>query len=167
MTPKPQNSMKYISLLLALFVFTSCSNHNPPSGIQNMTVTSIEYLSRVHGEDYRSEKLTKKNNTVGTLKPRENRFIEPVSNITLANATQLADKAAQKIIGKSYKGAHRTWELKQATKERSALGYYYLISFKPLDGLKAKSAGDTPSGMGENLQLVVLLDGTILKLKKN
>ena len=149
-----------LSLLLSFLI--TC-------GVRGEAVTFISTVDGVRYEAVLESNTVKK--TGGFVgyekvegKSRHTYLSEP-AGIPLREAMDKADAVAKRILGKGLEGNDPRWVLKSAEKAEAEneAGYYYHFSYSTRDG-----AYSNPEWLGSsgNLQIIVLLNGTVLEPKR-
>lgn len=128
----------------------------------------VTFISTVDGVRYESTVDTEAFRNAGEFviyRVGKTNFISEPLGIPLQEALAKAEAEARRILGKGYTGEDPRWLLKSAKREEAEAdaGYYYHFSYSTRDGGYSKPEGAGPPG---NLQIVVLLDGTVLKTER-
>lgn len=93
-------------------------------------------------------------------------FREPEGEITLLQAAKISMKEAKRILGDKVMGDSPTWHLDSAERRGeggdSVYSYYYHFSYIPYAGTEDANKDFRT----QQLQVIVLLDGTLLKTVK-
>jgi hypothetical protein len=128
----------------------------------------VTFISNVDGVRYESTVDTEAIRNAGEFvayRIGSTNFISEPLGIPLPEALAKAEAEARRILGKGYTGEDPRWLLKSAKREEGEgeSGYYYHFSYSTREGGYSRPEGGGPPG---NLQIVVLLDGTVLKTER-
>ena len=150
--------MKTTLSSFAIFIFASASAFGE----------EVTFISTVDGVRYESTVDTEAFRNAGEFviyRVGKTNFISEPLGIPLQEALAKAEAEARRILGKGYTGEDPRWLLKSAKREEAEAdaGYYYHFSYSTREGGYSRPEGGGPPG---NLQIVVLLDGTVLKTER-
>lgn len=135
----------------------------------------IVFVSNIDGKRYEAKTTVKAIEETGgqisySRKERESHqetYRSEPKGISLLEALKKADIQARKILGADYTGEDGKWILQSACRqsqgEDSQNGYYYRFSYATREGAYSNEKWIGPHG---NLQIIVLLDGTVIETKK-
>ena len=137
--------------------------------IAEPTDSKVTFVSDVNGIRYTSETTTLQivsSSEIESVRLDEHSTKtidrEPTGQISLREAIDKAEKVAFTILGDAYNSKNPVWIMTSATKEKAGSelvdGFYYRVSYCHRRGsaVQNKARG--------NLQVIVLLDGTVLPM---
>ncbi|MFK7911670.1 MAG: hypothetical protein AB8F34_13865 [Akkermansiaceae bacterium] len=129
-------------------------------------VDGIRYVSKVSEEAFKKSGGHFSLKRIGKDNNQESYVSEP-KGIPLIEALQKAEIQAKKILGDNYTGKDGKWKLKYAKREfkgEDSLGYYfYRFSYTTRAGAYSNEKWFGSFG---NLQIIVLLDGSVIEPTK-
>lgn len=137
--------------------------------------TEVIFISWVDGKRYEAVASTEAIKKTGGMFPclqeekngSRRRYISEPKGIPLTEALAKAEVEAKRILGKDYTGTDGKWVLRTATREEQGEdatdGYYYRFSYSTREGAYSNEEWLGPKG---TLQVVVLLDGTLIETKR-
>ena len=158
--------MKILPACILLSTFVVIANGEPAATRRTSPAfLGITFMSAVNGVLFKCYVSGDKLNRSGGSFIRGDGWQEPKGRVSLMHASELAMKEAKRVLGDKIKSKDPTWHLNSASRKAkggdSVYNYYYHFSFMPYQGTKdSRKRFQT-----QQLQVVVLLDGTVLPTK--
>ena len=153
--------MKYILIALLIMPFIALAEDAPLATTFISQVDGVRYETRLEPE------MVRRAGGQINYQDGNRSYVSEPKGIPLVEALAKAEKEATRILGDAYTGKESKWILRSAERkslgDSASYGYYYHFSYCTRDGAYSHADWVGPYG---NLQIVVLLDGNMLEVKR-